>query len=230
MHVPDGFLDVPTSATTGVVATLALGLSLRGARGELADRTAPLAGLVAAFIFAAQLISFPIAAGTNAHLLGGVLAAILVGPYTAVLCTSVVLAVQCLVMAYGGVSTAGASMIVMDLAPIVAGYGVFLAARALLPRSPTGIMAAAGLGAFVSAVAGAFAFTGLVAAGGTAGIPLGTVLAAVVGAHLVVGAAEAALTALTVRSLLVIRPDLVRGARDLLPALEIRAPVPERAS
>ncbi len=211
MHVPDGFLDVPTSVATGAAAALAIAVSLRKARGELADRTAPLAGLVAAFVFAAQLVSVPIAAGTNAHLLGGVLAAILVGPYTALLCTSVVLVVQCLVMAYGGVTAAGASMVVMDLVPIAVGYGVFLAARALLPRSPAGLTAAAGIGAFVAPLAGALAFTGLVAVGGTAGIPLGTVLAAVVGAHLLVAVAEAVLTALTVRSVLAVRPDLVRG-------------------
>jgi cobalt/nickel transport system permease protein len=223
MHVPDGFLDVPTSVTTGVIAAGALAVSLRRARSELAERTAPLAGLVAAFIFAAQLISVPIAAGTNAHLLGGVLAAVLVGPYTALLCTSVVLIVQCLVMAYGGVSGAGSSLVVMDLVPIAVGYAAFLAARALLARTTAGMTAAAALGAFLSPLAGALAFTGLVAAGGTTGIPLGTVLATVLGAHLAVAAAEALLTALTVRSLLATRPDLVRGASHLAPTLAVRS-------
>ena len=233
MHVPDGFLDVPTTVATGAVAVSALLVSLRGARRELADRTAPLAGLVAAFVFAAQLISFPIGAGTNAHLLGGVLAAVLVGPFTALLCTSVVLAVQCLVMAYGGVTGAGASMIVMDLVPIAVGYLVFLAARALFARSAAGVSAAAGVGAFVSVVAGAFAFTALVGLGGTSGIPLGTVLTAVVGTHLLIGVAEAVITALTVSSVLAIRPDLVRGAGDLTPPLRVHLapslPAPRKA-
>jgi cobalt/nickel transport system permease protein len=133
----------------------------------------------------------------------------------------VVLAVQCLVMAYGGVSGAGASLIVMDLVPIAAGYLVFLGARAMFARSATGVSAAAGIGAFVSVVAGAFAFTGLVAVGGTTGIPLGTVLAAVVGAHLLVGVAEAVITTLTVSSVLAIRPDLVRGAAGLTAPLRV---------
>ncbi|CAM5548750.1 Cobalt transport protein CbiM [Streptomyces fumanus] len=84
MHVPDGFINAPTSAVTGVVAAGAIAVSLRGARRELDERTAPLAGLVAAFIFAVQMLNFPVAAGTSGHLLGGALAAILVGPYTGV--------------------------------------------------------------------------------------------------------------------------------------------------
>ena len=96
MHVPDGFLDAPTSAATGVVAAAAVAVSLRGARRELDDRTAPMAGLVATFVFAAQMINFPVGAGTSGHLMGGALAAVLVGPWSAVLCLSVVLVVQAL--------------------------------------------------------------------------------------------------------------------------------------
>ena len=77
---PDGFLDAPTSVATGVVAAVAVGVALRGARRELDDRTAPLAGLVATFVFATQMLNFPVGAGTSGHLLGGALAAVLVGP------------------------------------------------------------------------------------------------------------------------------------------------------
>ena len=85
MHVPDGFLDAPTSVATGAVAAVAVACSLRGARRELDDRTAPAAGLVATFVFAAQMINFPVAGGTSGHLLGGVLAAIALGPWAAML-------------------------------------------------------------------------------------------------------------------------------------------------
>lgn len=98
MHVPDGFLDVPTSLATAGVAVVGVGLALRGARKELDERTAPLAGLVAAFIFATQMVNFPVGAGTSGHLLGGALAAALVGPWTGVLCVSVVLLVQGLLL------------------------------------------------------------------------------------------------------------------------------------
>src|SRR6476659_1312289 len=95
MHVPDGFLDAPTSVATGVLAAVGIGLALRGARRELDDRTAPLAGLVATFIFATQMRNCAVGAGTSGHLLGGALAAVLVGPATALLCMSVVFLVQC---------------------------------------------------------------------------------------------------------------------------------------
>lgn len=215
MHVPDGFLDAPTTLGAGGLAAVSVAVALRGARRELGERTAPLGGLVAAFVFAAQLVSFPIAAGTNAHLLGGVLAAVLIGPNTALLCTTVVLLAQVLVLAYGGVSGMGASMIVMDLVPIVVGYTVFLLARRLCARTPAGLAVASAVGAFVSAPAGALAFAGLYGLGGAAGIPLGTVATTVVAAHLVVGGCEAVLTALVVRGLLATRPDLVRAAQAL---------------
>ena len=98
MHVPDGFLDAPTSLATGAVAVAGVGVALRGARRELDDRTAPMAGLVATFIFAVQMMNFPVGAGTSGHLLGGALAAVLVGPWTGVLCISVVLLVQALLL------------------------------------------------------------------------------------------------------------------------------------
>ena len=93
MHVPDGFLDAQTSIGTGVLAAGVVAVSLRKARGELDDRTAPLAGLVAVFIFAGQMLNFPVGAGTSGHLLGGALAAVLVGPWVATLCLTVVLIV-----------------------------------------------------------------------------------------------------------------------------------------
>ena len=98
MHVPDGFLDAPTSVATGAVAVVAVGAALRGARRELDDKTAPLAGLVATFVFATQMLNFPVGAGTSGHLLGGALAAVLVGPSTALLCMTVVFLVQSVVV------------------------------------------------------------------------------------------------------------------------------------
>src|SRR5215207_7410166 len=113
MHVPDGFLDAPTSVSTGVVAVIGIGLALRGARRELDDRTAPLAGLVATFVFAAQMINFPVGAGTSGHLLGGALAAVLVGPFTGILCLSVVLLVLALLFADGGITARGTNIVLM---------------------------------------------------------------------------------------------------------------------
>jgi cobalt/nickel transport system permease protein len=231
MHIPDGFLDGPTTIGTDAVAVVAVAACLRIARAELAERPAPLAGLVAAFVFAVQLASVPLAAGTSAHLLGGVLAAVLVGPATAVLSSVVVLGVQSLLLGYGGVTALGASALVMDIVPIAVGYALFLAARAVLPRVPSSTVVAAAVAAGVAAPAGAATFALLYAVGGTTGLDPGTVAAVVIGAHLVVGATEAAVTAVAVRSLLAVRPDLVRAAhaQATVPA-PAPAPAPRRAA
>src|SRR3546814_1686184 len=134
MHVPDGFLDAPTSVATGVIAVAGVAVALRGARHELDYRTAPLAVLVATFVFAGQMINFPVAGGTSGHLRGGVLAAVLAGPYTAVLCISVVLLVQALLMADGGITALGTNITLMALVGVVAGWLVFAGVWAVLPK------------------------------------------------------------------------------------------------
>ena len=224
MHVPDGFLDAPTSVATGVVAAGVVAVALRKARTELDDRTAPLAGLVAAFVFAAQMVNFPVGAGTSGHLLGGALAAVLVGPWTATLCVTVVLLVQALFMADGGVTALGTNVILMAVVGVVVGYAGFRLARAVLPRRLASVAPAAAFGALLSVPAAAAVFTGLFAVGGTAPVDLGAVLAAMVGWHVVIGLGEAAVTGLVVGAVVASRPDLVHGASDLVAArrLEIR--------
>jgi len=218
VHVPDGFLDVPTSATTAVVAVTGVGLALRGARRELDDRTAPLAGLVALFVFATQMLNFPVAAGTSGHLLGGALAAVLVGPWTATLAITVVLMVQGLVMADGGITALGTNVTLMGIVGVWAGWGAFCAVRALLPRRVASVVPAAAVAAFVSVPVAAFAFSLLFAVGGTVHVPFATVAGAMVGVHLLIGLGEAAITALAVSSIVAVRPDLVHGARPALGA------------
>jgi cobalt/nickel transport system permease protein len=222
MHVPDGFLDAPTSIATGVVATAAVAVSLRGARRELDDRTAPLAGLVAAFVFAAQMINFPVAAGTSGHLLGGTLAAVLVGPFTATLCITVVLVVQALLFADGGLTALGTNITLMGVVGVWAGYAVFRLVVAALPKRTASVTAAATVGAFVSVPATALAFAGLFAVGGTAPVELSTFVAAMVGVHAFIGIGEALITAVVVASVLAVRPDLVYGARGVLAARPLR--------
>ncbi|HTW15571.1 MAG TPA: energy-coupling factor ABC transporter permease [Nocardioides sp.] len=227
MHVPDGFLDAPTSVATGVVAVAAVGVALRKARTELDDRTAPMAGLVAAFVFAAQMINFPVGAGTSGHLLGGALAAVLVGPWTAVLCISVVLIVQALFMADGGITALGTNITLMAVVGVAVGWLVFVALRAVLPKRLGSVPPAAAIGALLSVPAAAAVFTLLFAIGGQAPVETGKVLTAMVGWHVVIGVGEAVVTALVVGAVVAARPDLVYGARPLLAArtLEIRKAV-----
>lgn len=221
MHVPDGFLDAPTSAVTAVAAVGCVGIALVGARKELDDRTAPMAGLVAAFIFAAQMLNFPVGAGTSGHLIGGALAAILVGPFSGVLCVSVVLLVQCLLFADGGITALGTNVLLMGVTSVAVGWLVFTLLRALLPKRLALVPVEAGIAALVSVPAAAFVFTGLYAVGGSADIPIGQLLAAMVGVHTVIGIGEAMITGLAVASIVAVRPDLVYGARPLLARREL---------
>ncbi|MEJ7831609.1 MAG: energy-coupling factor ABC transporter permease [Nocardioides sp.] len=224
MHVPDGFLDAPTSIVTGVLAAAAVGIALRKARTELDDRTAPLAGLVAAFVFAGQMINLPVGAGTSGHLLGGALAAVLVGPWTGALCVSVVLLVQALFMADGGVTAIGTNITLMAVVGLGAGWLVVKLVLAALPNRLSMVAPAATVGAFVSVPVAAVAFTALFAIGGQAPVEVGDVFAAMVGWHTLIGIMEAAVTGLVVGAVIATRPDLVHGARTLVTGadLEIR--------
>lgn len=222
VHVPDGFIDAPTSAVTGVVAAAAVAVSLRGARRELDERTAPLAGLVAAFIFAVQMLNFPVAAGTSGHLLGGALAAILVGPYTGVLCVSVVLLMQGILFADGGLTALGVNITNMAIVTTVVAYAVFRGLVKVLPRSRRSVTVASFVAALLSVPAAALVFTLMYAVGGTTDVSIGKVAGAMVGVHILIGIGEATITALTVGAVVAVRPDLVYGARDLRQRLQLR--------
>lgn len=222
MHVPDGFIDAPVSVAAGAVAAGAVAVSLRGARSELAERTAPLAGLVAAFVFAVQMLNFPVAAGTSGHLLGGALAAVLVGPWTAVLCISVVLLMQGLLFADGGLTALGVNITLMGVVTVAVSYAVFRALLGVLPRGRSGLGVATFVAAALSVPASALAFTGLYALGGTADVSLAKVATAMVGVHLLIGLGEAAITTATVASVAAVRPDLIHGAQGPRRRLELR--------
>jgi cobalt/nickel transport system permease protein len=227
VHVPDGFLDAPTAVATGVVAAVGIGIALRGARRELDDRTAPLAGLVATFVFATQMLNFPVASGTSGHLLGGALAAVLVGPSTGLLCMAVVFLVQCLLFADGGITALGTNICLMGIVTVVVGWAVFRSAQAVLPKKVSMVAPAAAAAALVSVPVASMVFVALCAGGGTVDIPLGQLTTAMVGVHTLIGIGEAAITFLAVGSIVAVRPDLVYGARRVLAArtLQIRESV-----
>ncbi|MEU1037352.1 energy-coupling factor ABC transporter permease [Streptomyces sp. NPDC005907] len=222
MHVPDGFINAPVSAVTGVIAAGAIAVSLKGARRELDEKTAPLAGLVAAFIFAVQMLNFPVAAGTSGHLLGGALAAILVGPFTGVLCVSVVLLMQGILFADGGLTALGVNITDMAIVTTVVAYAVFRGLVKVLPRKRRSITVSAFVAALLSVPGAAVAFTFIYALGGTTDVSITKVATAMVGVHLLIGVGEAAITALTVGAVIAVRPDLVYGARGLQQRLKLR--------
>lgn len=214
MHMSDGIVNAPISLLFGVVAVVALGVCAWRAREELDERTVPLAGLVAAFIFAVQMVNFPILPGVSGHLLGGALAAILVGPYTGALCVAIVLIVQSLLFADGGVTALGTNITNMSVIGVAAGYGTAVLLYRLLRRTRDAVaVPALGAIAFVSAVVGtvcaAMGFVLEYALGGAAPTSLGSVAAYMFGTHVLIGIGEGVITAMTVMAVVRARPDLV---------------------
>ena len=224
MHIPDGFIDVQTSAVFAGLAAAGIATALKGARTQLDEKTAPLAGLTAVFIFAVQMLNFPVVAGTSGHLLGGALAAVLVGPWAATLALTVVLLIQGLLFADGGLTAIGLNVFNMGILGVWAGYGIFLLIRKLLPKNKSSIAAAAALGGLLSVPAAAIGFTIQYAMGGATGtVSISAVLSAMVGTHVLIGIGEALITGLTVSAVLASRSDLVYGWKNTNQKLEIRS-------
>jgi len=215
MHAPDGFLNAGTAVATGAVSAGTIAVALRRTREQLRDKQVPLAGMSAAFIFAAQMFNFPVAAGTTGHLLGGALAAILLGPATGALVVTVVVVVQALAFADGGLTALGYNVLNMAVITSFGGYAIFLLLRRLLPSNATGVILATGVAAGLSVVLSSMAFSIEWLFGATAPVPFDTVFGAMVGVHLLIGVGEATISALAVGAVVAARPDLVYGVRDL---------------
>jgi cobalt/nickel transport system permease protein len=213
VHIPDGFINPGVSAAAGVVAAGGFGIAVRRARTYLTERLVPMAALVAAFVFAAQMINFPVLPGMSGHLIGGVLAAVLVGPAAGFIVMSIVLIVQALVFADGGLSALGLNIVNMGLVGAVGGYYLY---RTLLRatgsrrgRVPT----MAGIAAFASVPLVAVAFAVEFAVGGTAeSLSIGAILWALLTTHTLIGIGEGLITGLVVGAVMSARPDLVYGA------------------
>jgi cobalt/nickel transport system permease protein len=231
MHMSDGLINAPTSVIFGGVAVIGISAALAGARRDLDDRTAPMAGLVAAFVFATQMINFPILPGVSGHLLGGALAAILAGPWVGALCVSIVLAVQALMFADGGLTALGANITNMALIGTAAGFLIALALRRFATRGRAGLAAVAFVAAFANTVIASLGFVLQFALGGDAAFSLGGVAGTVVGLHALIGIGEGVITALTVTAVAAARPDLVYLLRGTAAPLELRsAPLERRSS
>ncbi|WP_114453736.1 energy-coupling factor ABC transporter permease [Halopolyspora algeriensis] len=213
----DGLLNAPTSLLFGAVAIIGVGVALTRARSDLDDRAAPMAGLVAAFVFAAQMINFPVLPGVSGHLLGGALAAILAGPWVGALCVSIVLVVQAFLFADGGLTMLGANITNMALIGTALGYLVALAMRPIAARGRSGLMATAFVAGFVNTVAASLGFVLEYAIGGAAGYSVVTAALAMVGVHSLIGLGEGIITALTVGAVAGARPDLIHLLRRRRP-------------
>jgi cobalt/nickel transport system permease protein len=222
MHIPDGFIDLPTSAAFAALAAGGIAASLKGATKSLDEKTAPLAGLTATFIFAVQMLNFPVAAGTSGHLFGSVLAAVLVGPHVATLALSVVLLLQALLFADGGLTAAGLNVFNLALIGVWVGYGAFLLVKKILPKNKPSITTAASIAAFISVPAAVIGFVVQYAIGANSTFSVTAVFTGMMGTHLLIGIGEAVITAFAVTAVMASRPDLVYGYRGAKQQLEIR--------
>lgn len=223
MHIPDGFIDIPTSTAFAALAAAGVALSIKGAKSTLDEKTAPLAGLTATFIFAVQMLNFPVAAGTSGHLLGGALAAVLVGPYAATLSLTVVLLMQGLLFADGGLTAVGLNVFNMAIIGVWAGYGAFLLLQKILPSSKFSTTLSAGLAGLLSVPAAAAGFVLQYSIGANATFSVTAVLTAMISTHVLIGIGEALITAFAVGAVLASRSDLVYGYKGEKQALEIRS-------
>jgi cobalt/nickel transport system permease protein len=208
LHIPDGFLDARTAVVTGVLATAGLGLALRRARVELPPRRVPLLGLAASFVFAAQLVNFPVAGGTSGHLIGAVLASVLLGPSAAVVALSAVLIVQCLIFADGGLSALGANILNMAVLGGVGGWAVYHAVSRVMGGSLLARLTAAAFAGWCSTVLAAVACAGELAASRT--VSWNAALPAMAGVHMLIGVGEGLITALVLSAIARTRPELLQ--------------------
>jgi len=213
MHIPDGFLAARVWAPLWVVGAGGIWLSLKRVGRALGEKTVPLMGVMAAFIFAAQMLNFPVAGGTSGHLLGGVLAAVLLGPWAGAVIISIVLAVQCLLFQDGGITALGANIVNMALIGSGFSYAIYALARSALrlsvKRRLDPIMVAVAVASWCSVVLASAACAIELALSGTS--PLRVALPAMVSVHALIGIGEAIITCLVISFVLRVRPDLVYG-------------------
>ncbi len=206
MHIPDGFLNTKTAVASGVLTTAGVGAALWQAKRTLPARRVPLLGLTAAFIFAAQMLNFPVAAGTSGHLVGGVLAAVLVGPGPAVIVMTAVLMVQCFLFADGGVTALGANIFNMGLVNVIAGYAIYRLMRRLADGR-RGMLLGAAFTGWCATVLAAVCCAGELAWSGK--IAWRLVFPAMAGVHMLIGIGEGTITALVLLAIAQGRPDLI---------------------
>ena len=223
MHIPDGFIDLRTSAAFAAVSTVAVAGAVKGARKQLSEQSAPLAGLTAVFIFAVQMLNFPVAAGTSGHLIGAALAMVLVGPYAATLALVVVLIIQAFLFADGGLTALGLSIFNMAVISVWVSFAVFMLLKKIFPKTKSWPVIATFVSALISVPAAAVGFVIQYAIGANATFSVGAVLNAMVGTHILIGIGEAIITALTVSAVLASRSDLVFGWDKKNTNLEIRS-------
>lgn len=206
LHIPDGFLSTPIAALGWVGAVIATGVAVRMADRDLNDRAVPLMGVMAAFIFAAQMMNFPVAGGTSGHMLGGALAAILLGPWAAIIVMTAVVGLQAVLFQDGGIAVLGANIFNMGVITAFIGAGLYRVAKPFA-GSGAGLLVVAFVAAWLSVEASAIATALQLAASGTS--PFEVAMPAMVGVHALIGIGEGLITAAALAFVASTRPDLL---------------------
>ncbi|MCJ7808090.1 MAG: energy-coupling factor ABC transporter permease [Dehalococcoidia bacterium] len=207
MHIPDGFLNIATVATTYAVSTGGIGYALRQARKKLADKHVPLMGIMAAFIFAAQMLNFPIIGGTSGHLIGAALAAILLGPWAAVLIMTCVLIAQSLIFQDGGLLALGANILNMGIIASISGYYLYRLITGIMGTTRQGIRFGSFIAAWGSVVFASIACAIELWVSGI--VPIHVVLPAMAGWHSIIGIGEGLITVAVLSLVMATRADLL---------------------
>lgn len=210
LHIPDGFLSAPVSLVGWAAMIVAVGIAARRAERTMNDRAVPLMGVMAAFIFAAQMMNFPVAGGTSGHLLGGALAAILLGPWAAIIVMTAVVSLQALLFQDGGLVVLGANVLNMGVLTALTGWGTFRLLGPITRGGGVGYMVAAGLAAWLSVEVSAIATALQLAVSGTS--PLSVAMPALVGVHALIGLGEAVVTVAALSFIRITSPDLAAPA------------------
>ena len=209
MHVPDGFINAQVSIGSGIVSFATLWAYVRNAKNLVADKLIALTGMMSALIFVLQMINFPIAAGTSGHLLGGALAVIVLGPHLGIICISIVVVIQSLLFADGGLSALGINVFNMAIVTSLVGWLVITSWKKLFGEANISIISGSIIAGLLSVIFSSIAFVFEYALGGTVAVPLSSVLLAMLSTHLLIGLGEGVITALIVSLLLRVRSDLV---------------------
>ncbi|MBW3541745.1 MAG: energy-coupling factor ABC transporter permease [Planctomycetes bacterium] len=211
MHVPDGVIGPDVCAAAGAISLGAVGYSLHKLSGSLADRAVPMTGMMAALVFAGQMVNFPLVGPpVSGHLMGGVLASVVLGPWAGCVAVTLVLLVQCLLFADGGLLALGVNTLNMAVAGALGGYMVYSLLRRLFGEGPRSVVGAAVAAAWISVMAAATLFCGefwLTYRGG--GYDFGRIFTLMVSFHSAIGVGEALITGVVVGFVLAQRPDLV---------------------
>ena len=215
LHAPDGFLSIPVAAAMWIVTIVVLAVAVRRTNATLDEKAVPLLGVMAAFIFAAQMFNFQVIGGTSGHLLGGVLAAVLLGPWAATLVMACVVGVQALVFQDGGLVVMGANIFNMGVVGTLGGYALYRALATAFGGEDRARIPAAGIAAWAAVVAGAACMAVELAISSTT--PLAVTLPTMVGVHVVIGIGEALITMAALAFIAVTRSDLLHTARTAAP-------------